>query len=901
MKDSQARTIFLKDYLPPAFTIETTALHFSLFEDYAIVKSELVMSINPAVGKEHRVTMVLDGQDMELLSFELNGEALSEDDYIVEQESLTVNNVEKFIDLDRPESFLLRCVTKIEPQKNTALEGLYKSKKMFCTQCEAEGFRRITYYLDRPDVMSVFTTTVEADKAKYPLLLSNGNNIASGISAEDSSRHWVTWQDPFRKPCYLFALVAGDLTCIDDSFTTMSGRKVALKIFVEDKDVDKCDHAMISLKNAMAWDEKVFGREYDLDIFMIVAVDDFNMGAMENKGLNIFNTSCVLANPKTQSDLAFQRVEAVVAHEYFHNWSGNRVTCRDWFQLSLKEGFTVFRDSEFSADMGSRTVKRVEDVSILRTIQFAEDSGPMAHSVRPESYMEIANFYTVTIYEKGAEVVRMIELLLGKEGFRKGSDLYFQRHDGQAVTTEDFVKAMEDASGVDLTQFRRWYSQAGTPIVEISSSFDGQAREYSLTVKQRCPDTPKQTNKLPFHIPLRLGLLDKSGDQVELKLKGYTGSGKFDLVLDVKEQEQTFTFVDITEQPTPSLLRGFSAPVRLRYQYSDEELFFLMAHDADGFNRWNASQVLATQIIEQGAKDYRAGQALAMPEVMKNAYGSILQSAISDPALDQATIAQLLSLPILGTLIEQAAQADVEALYATREHLLNTIANDFKSQFETILKSIDEPEVYSADAKSIAKRSLKNLCLGYLARTGEEQWLKYCYEVFKLGDNMTNQSAALRILVNSNTEMGRSLSATALNEFYQQWQDEPLVVDQWFSIQAVAQTDDALERVRSLMTHEAFTLRNPNKVRALIGAFCSQNHLGFHHESGSGYEFLVEQVLVLDKMNPQIASRLLTPLTRWKKYDPSRQALMQAQLMRLKAEQGLSKDVFEVVEKSTVL
>ena len=901
MKDAQARTIFLKDYLPPAFIIETTALHFSLFEDYTIVKSELVMSINAAVGQEHRTTMVLDGQDMELLSFELNGTALEKEDYIIEQESLTIKNVAKFLDLDRSESFLLKCSTKIEPQKNTALEGLYKSKKMFCTQCEAEGFRRITYYLDRPDVMSVFTTTIEADKSKYPLLLSNGNNIASGSSDEDSSRHWVSWQDPFRKPCYLFALVAGDLTCIDDSFTTMSGRKVALKIFVEEKDVDKCDHAMISLKNAMAWDEKVFGREYDLDIFMIVAVDDFNMGAMENKGLNIFNTGCVLANPKTQSDLAFQRVEAVVAHEYFHNWSGNRVTCRDWFQLSLKEGFTVFRDSEFSADMGSRTVKRVEDVSILRTIQFAEDSGPMAHSVRPESYMEIANFYTVTIYEKGAEVVRMIQLLVGKEGFRKGSDLYFQRHDGQAVTTEEFVKAMEDANGVDLTQFRRWYSQAGTPIVEVSSTFDEAAKEFSLTVKQHCPDTPKQTNKLPFHIPLRVGLLDKSGEQVELKLKGSADAAKLDLVLDIKEPEQTFIFTGITAQPTPSLLHGFSAPVRLRYQYSHEELFFLMAHDADGFNRWNASQVLATQVIEQGAKDYRAGKVLAMPEVMRNAYGSIVKSAVSDSNVDQASVAQLLSLPILGTLIEQAVQADVEALYETREHLLNTIANDFKPQFEEIVNSIKEPKVYSADAKSIAKRALKNLCLGYLARTGDEQWLKHCYEVFKLGDNMTNQSAALRILVNSNSELGRSLSSTALNEFYQQWQNEPLVVDQWFSIQAIAQTDDALERVKALMHHEAFTLRNPNKVRSLIGAFCSQNHLGFHHKSGSGYEFLIEQVLLLDKMNPQIASRLLTPLTRWKKYDPSRQALMQAQLMRLKAEQGLSKDVFEVVEKSTVL
>lgn len=901
MKDAQARTIFLKDYSPPPFTIETTTLHFSLFEDHAIVESSLMMSINTAVTDSHQKALVLDGQDMELMAIEINGVSLSEDQYVIAEESMTINNLANYIDLNSAEPFLLRCTTRIEPQNNTALEGLYKSKKMFCTQCEAEGFRRITYYFDRPDVMAVFTTTIEADKSKYPLLLSNGNNIDSGVSEKDESRHWVTWNDPFRKPCYLFALVAGDLTSIDDTFTTMSGREVALKIFVEEKDVDKCGHAMTSLKNSMAWDEQVFGREYDLDIFMIVAVDDFNMGAMENKGLNIFNTSCVLANPKTQTDLSFQRVEAVVAHEYFHNWSGNRVTCRDWFQLSLKEGFTVFRDSEFSADMGSRTVKRVEDVSLLRTIQFAEDSGPMAHSVRPESYMEIANFYTVTIYEKGAEVVRMIELLLGKESFRKGSDLYFDRHDGQAVTTEEFVKAMEDASGIDLTQFRRWYSQAGTPIVEVSSTFDESAQEYSLHVKQRCPDTPGQTNKLPFHIPLRLGLLDRAGNQVTLKLKGDDDSERFDLVLDVKESEQTYVFMGVTEKPTPSLLRGFSAPVRLRYQYSHEELFFLMAHDADGFNRWNASQVLATQVIEQGAKDYRAGKSLTKPAVIKQAYASILESALNDAEIDKAMVAQLLSLPVLGTLIEQAEQADVEALYASREYLLNSIADDFKPQFIQIVESTNEPTEYSADSQSVARRSLKNLCLGYLARTGDEQWLNHCYEVFSRGDNMTNQSAALRILVNNDSDLGRSLSTKALEEFYRQWSHESLVVDQWFSIQAMAQTEGALERVRALMDHEAFAIRNPNKVRSLIGAFCTQNHLGFHHESGSGYEFLADQVLVLDKLNPQIASRLLTPLTRWKKYDPPRQALMQAQLMRIKAQEGLSKDAFEVVEKSTLM
>jgi aminopeptidase N len=569
--------------------------------------------------------------------------------------------------------------------------------------------------------------------------------------------------------------------------------------------------------------------------------------------------------------------------------------------LSLKEGFTVFRDSEFSADMGSRDVKRVEEVSLLRTVQFAEDSGPMAHSVRPDSYMEIANFYTVTIYEKGAEVVRMIELLVGKEGFRKGSDLYFQRHDGQAVTTEEFVKAMEDANSADLTQFRRWYAQAGTPVVEVTSSFDAAAQEYTLNVKQYCPDTPGQTNKLPLHIPLRVGLLDQAGEQLELKLKGSDHAGQLDLVLDIKDSQQRYVFTGVREKPTPSLLRGFSAPVRLRYQYSHEELFFLMAHDADGFNRWNASQVLATQLIEQGAKDYRSGKAFSMSAVLRDAYTSILSSAVNDADIDKAMVSQLLSLPVLGSLIEQAVEADVEALHAARESLLNAIATEFKAEFVSVVSSIEEASEYSADAESVAKRSLKNLCLGFLARTNDEHWLNHCYENFSRGDNMTNQSAALRILVNNGSELGRALSAKALAEFYTQWHQEPLVVDQWFVIQAMAQTEGALDRIKALMDHEAFSLRNPNKVRSLIGAFCAQNHLGFHHESGSGYEFLADQVLVLDKLNPQIASRQLTPLTRWKKYDPARQALMQTQLMRIKAQAGLSKDVFEIVEKSTML
>lgn len=909
MKNAQARTTYLKDYSEPSFLIDKTSLHFDLFEDRAVVSSTLEMHFNPSIQDDSAVELVLNGQDLRLVALSINGVELKPDSYTVDDDSLTIHDVAvligaDFVNGDKGQKFTLACQTRIEPQNNTALEGLYKSKKMFCTQCEAEGFRRITYYLDRPDVMSVFTTTIVAEKAKYPILLSNGNNIASGISDEDSSRHWVTWEDPFMKPSYLFALVAGDLACLDDSFTTMTGRSIDLQIFVEEKDIDKCGHAMESLKNSMRWDEEKYGREYDLDIFMIVAVDDFNMGAMENKGLNIFNTSCVLANPMTQSDLAFQRVEAVVAHEYFHNWSGNRVTCRDWFQLSLKEGFTVFRDSEFSADMGSRTVKRVEDVAFLRTVQFAEDSGPMAHSVRPDSYMEISNFYTVTIYEKGAEVVRMIQLILGEEGFRKGSDLYFERHDGQAVTTEDFVKAMEDATGAELTQFRRWYSQAGTPVVSITSDYDAVAKRYSLHVKQSCPDTPGQTNKAAFHIPLRLGLLNNSGEQIPLKLLGkeisQVDSPCFDLVLDVTEASQTFTFVDVQVNPVPSLLRGFSAPVRLKYDYSLDELFFLMSNDSDGFNRWNASQILSTQIIESMLEPYSDGTQLVLPELLKNAFAQVLDSA-SDTSLDKAMLAQLLSLPVLGALIEQSSEADVIGLHSVREFLLNTLACELKDKFAKVYELTEDQSEYTPDADSIAKRSLKNLCLNFLVRTGDEVWVNRCYQQYCDADNMTNQSAALRSLVNSRSEAGPELAQQALTNFYEQWSHEPLVVDQWFAIQATAQVPGALAKVKALLDHEAFEIRNPNKVRSLIGAFCGQNHIGFHDGSGDGYEFLADQVLVLDKLNPQIASRLLTPLTRWKKYDSKRQALMQAQLQRVKAQEGLSKDVFEIVEKSTVL
>jgi aminopeptidase N len=897
MKNASARTTYLKDYRPPPFTIETTDLHFDLYEDHACVVSKLLFKRS---GGSDVTSLRLHGQLLKLEKIFINGQLVNSDQYIQDDESLTVPALDGLLGASFGE-FLFECHTRIEPQKNTALEGLYKSKKMFCTQCEAEGFRRITYYLDRPDVMSIFTTTVAAEKSKYPVLLSNGNKLASGDVDGAPDRHWVTWEDPFKKPSYLFALVAGDLLSLDDTFVTCSDREIELRIFVEEKDIDKCDHAMLSLKNSMRWDEEVYGREYDLDIFMIVAVDDFNMGAMENKGLNVFNTSCVLASPQTTTDFSFQRVEAVVAHEYFHNWSGNRVTCRDWFQLSLKEGFTVYRDSEFSADMGSRTVKRVEDVSFLQTVQFAEDGGPMAHSVRPDSYMEISNFYTVTIYEKGAEVVRMIALLLGPEKFRAGSDLYFDRHDGQAVTTEDFVKAMEDASGIDLGQFRNWYYQAGTPVISIQSEFDADNKRYTLHVRQSCPDTPGQSNKKPLTVPLRLGLLGSNGKDLPLRLLVNDAStSETDRVLSVTQEEQQFVFEGLESEPIPSLLRGFSAPVRLLYDYSRADLLFLMVNDSDGFNRWNASQLLTIGLIEELQSDLAAGRDLALPQSLVDAYAGVLDSMLSDPSVDKAMVAQLLSLPTVGFLIERAEVADVESIHLVREFLLNGLAARFYSSFLDVYTNNTSNAEYAADAESIARRSLRNLALSYLMRSDMDEAVTLAQHQFVQASNMTDQLSGLRCLVNNGARVAVELKRDALASFYKQWSHEPLVVDQWFVVQAVCQLPGSLAQVKQLLEHADFDIRNPNKVRSLIGAFCGQNHVGFHDASGEGYEFLADQVLILDKLNPQIASRLLTPLTRWKKFSAKRQGLMQAQLRRIKAQEDLSKDLFEIVEKSTI-
>ncbi len=895
MKDATARTTYLHDYRPPPFTIESTALDFDLYETHAVVQARMQFRHNPDFNGVDEDMLVLHGRELLLEELRLDDRVLEATDFELEEESLRIPKLSSLAQ-DGSNRFTVYCRTRIEPQNNTALEGLYKSRKMFCTQCEAEGFRRITYYLDRPDVMSKFTTTIRAEREKYPVLLSNGNCIAEG-ECEDPARHWTTWEDPFPKPSYLFALVAGDLVSLDDRFTTSSGREVQLRIFVEPKDLDKCDHAMVSLKKAMCWDEEKYGREYDLDIFMIVAVDDFNMGAMENKGLNIFNTSCILANSATQTDWAFQRVEAVVAHEYFHNWSGNRVTCRDWFQLSLKEGFTVFRDSEFSADMNSRSVKRVQDVAFLRSVQFAEDSGPMAHAVQPDSYMEISNFYTVTIYEKGAEVVRMISNLLGPERFRAGTDLYFKRHDGQAVTIEEFVNAMEDASGVDLKQFRNWYRQSGTPLLEIDGFHDAERQRFELRVRQSCPPTPGQEIKVPFHIPLRMGLLDPTGNEIPLRLQGEPAAVGKDRVLAVTQPVETFVFEDVAEPPVASLLRGFSAPVRLKYDYSPEDLLFLMSNDSDGFNRWNAGQELALMLVRELQEDFRGGRKLVLPKILREAHRNILVEAVDAGAeTDRAMFAELLRLPAESYLIEQADIADVDAIHAVREFLLDGLAESHRKLVADLFESIPATGAHRADAESIAARSLRNLALSALVRSGEKDWLDLCLLQFEQANNMTDQLAALQMLTHSRA--GEGVYQAALAQFHEQWRGEPLVVDQWFSLQATRPHPGALAQVRELLRHSDFEIRNPNKVRAVIGAFCGQNHINFHDASGAGYEFLGEQAMQLDAINPQIAARLITPLTRWRKFDSERQQMMREQLSRIGDRDGASRDVSEIVVKA---
>ena len=877
MRAGQPQAIYLKDYQSPAFLVDHVDLRFELFEDGARVHSVLSLRRNPERA-DSALPLLLDGDGLQLESLALDGQPLAADAYELDAERLRVPNV--------PDAFELQVVTWIKPQENTRLEGLYKSSGMFCTQCEAEGFRCITYFPDRPDVMARYRTRIEADRKAYPVLLSNGNPVAAGELADGC--HFVTWEDPFPKPCYLFALVAGDLVEKKDSFTTASGRDVDLRMYVEPRNQSKCEHAFDSLKRSMRWDEKVYGREYDLDIFMIVAVDDFNMGAMENKGLNIFNSSCVLASPDTATDAAYQRIEAIVAHEYFHNWSGNRVTCRDWFQLSLKEGFTVFRDAQFSADMGSPVVKRIEDATLMRTAQFAEDAGPMAHPVRPDAYIEISNFYTLTIYEKGAEVVRMIHTLLGPEVFRKGSDLYFARHDGQAVTTDDFVRAMEDASGRDLTQFRLWYQQAGTPVVTVKDGYDPATGCYRLSLSQRVPATPGQPTKLPQHIPFALGLLGDDGAPMPLQLAGETGDAPLERVLELTAETHEFVFENLPCRPVPSLLRHFSAPVKVAYDWQPEQLLFLMKHDTDGFNRWDAGQTLALDVIQGMVEEPDRGD---MDVRLTEAYRYLLD----DVSLDQALVAKMMQLPSEALLIEMSELADVTAIHQARELVLTSLARELRDNLVACYHRNCKTGDYTLTPAAIASRALANTALAWLLHIGDEEGRALAEQQFADAANMTDQAGALRALVNSPF---KDAGDSALAAFYARWHADPQVMEQWFAIQAGSVQAGGLTRVQALTAHPDFDWKNPNKVRSVVGAFANQNLVHFHALDGSGYRYLAEVVADMDGRNPQIAARLVTPLTRWRRFAPGHALLMRTALESIKAKPSLSKDVFEVVSKS---
>ena len=871
------RAIYLKDYQPPAFLVETVDLVFELDDDNTLVHSVLKLQRNPAHA-DTTAALQLDGQQLELVSISLNTNKLDESLYRLDENRLIIETV--------PDAFELAITTRIHPSSNTALEGLYHSGKMLCTQCEAEGFRRITFYPDRPDVMASFTVTLQADKQKYPVLLSNGNLLEQGEL--DNGRHFAKWHDPFLKPSYLFAVVGGQLVYKEDSFTTMSGRQVTLRVYVEPENSHKCEHAMTSLKQSMQWDEQTYGREYDLDIFMIVAVNDFNMGAMENKGLNVFNASCVLASPQTATDHDYYNIQSIIGHEYFHNWSGNRVTCRDWFQLSLKEGFTVFRDQEFSSDLNSRPVQRIDDVDILRNAQFPQDAGPMAHSVRPDHFIEISNFYTVTVYNKGAEVVRMIRNLLGWEGFRKGTDLYFDRHDGQAVTTDDFVRAMQDANGIDLSQFKNWYRQAGTPQLHISENYDAGTQQYHLTVKQACPATPGQDSKQPFHIPLALGLLDEQGNDLPLQLQGESSGAETSRVIQIRQAEETFTFENIPCKPVASLLRDFSAPVIVKKATTNEELAFLFAHDSNAFNRWEAGQQLSINIIKSLITDYQANKALQLPTMFIEA----LRKTLLDAHLDKSLKAQAMALPSVNYLSEQYERIDIDAIDEVRLFVRRKLAEALESELLQTYQANHDSQPYQFNAHDMARRSLKNTCLSYLMELEKADYTDLCVKQFAADENMTDVMASLGALVH---QQGPERD-TALQQFYVKWQDDPQVVEKWLALQAGSRLPDTLQHVKSLLAHPAFSLTNPNKVRSLIGRFC-QGNTRFHDLSGEGYSFLSEHVLKLDKLNPQIAARLVQALARWKRFDEKRKQLMQAELQAILAHGGLSKDVYEVVGK----
>ncbi|OOE71500.1 aminopeptidase N [Salinivibrio kushneri] len=855
------------DYRAPDFTITDINLEFDLHPNNTLVTavSQVKRLNNDATDLE------LDGDALTLVRLDINGDPWTA--YSEEAGKLIIRDV--------PEAFTLTVQTQLDPENNTALEGLYISGGAYCTQCEAEGFRRITYYLDRPDVLARFTTKVIADKANYPYLLSNGNKIASGELEGD--RHWVEWHDPYAKPSYLFALVGGDFDVLRDTFVTRSGRDVALEIFVDKGNLDRADHAMISLKNAMKWDEDRFDLEYDLDIYMIVAVDFFNMGAMENKGLNIFNSKYVLANAETATDTDYLGIEAVIGHEYFHNWTGNRVTCRDWFQLSLKEGLTVFRDQEFSSDLGSRSVNRINNARIMRGPQFAEDASPMSHPIRPEKVIEMNNFYTLTVYEKGSEVIRMMHTILGEAGFQKGVKLYFERHDGTAATCDDFVQAMEDASGIDLTQFRRWYSQSGTPVLSVSSTYDPDSKQLALHVSQHTPPTADQQEKLPLYIPLDIELYRRDGSVIKLQRHGESVSN----VLAVTETEQTFIFDEVDEQPVLSLLREFSAPVKLDHDYQDDELAFLLQHARNDFARWDAGQSLLAKHIKANVARVQNEQPIDVPLSVIDAFRGVLLSDNTDPAL----IAEVLNLPSETEVAGWFDTVDVDAIHQVMAAFKQQFADHMVDEFDAVYRQYAQPD-YQITHKAIGERALRNTCLSYLAHT--ENGNTHVERHYHAANNMTDTMAALNAANNAQLPCREPL----MKDFSDKWQHDGLVMDKWFMLQGANPADNALDQVRVQMDHPAFTLKNPNRVRSLVGAFCNRNPARFHAKDGSGYRFLKEILVILNQSNPQVASRLIDPMLKLAHYDRDRQQQMRQILQELADMDNLAADLYEKVEKT---
>ena len=864
--DKTPQPKFRRDYCDPTFWIDEVRLEFDLGEDETVVRAAL--AVHQSEDHEDASPFVLDGESLDLRRVAIDGTELPADRFVVDDTSLTVRDV--------PNRFTLETTVAIKPQDNTQLMGLYKVDGLFCTQCEAEGFRRITYFLDRPDVMARYRVKINADKERYPVLLSNGNRLATGDG--DDGQHWVEWEDPFPKPAYLFALVGGDLKCHDGTHRTMSGRDIRLEIWVEAQNIDKCEHALASLRKSMHWDEETFGLEYDLDLYMIVATNDFNMGAMENKGLNIFNSKFVLARPDTATDDNYEQIEGVIAHEYFHNWTGNRVTCRDWFQLTLKEGLTVFRDQQFSMDVQSAAVKRIQDVKTLRMHQFPEDAGPMAHPIRPESYIEMNNFYTATVYEKGAEVVRMYQTLLGREGFRKGMNLYFERHDGQAVTCDDFRAAMADANGADLDKFEQWYLQAGTPTIKADGHWDEAAAEYRLTLQQSFPAIADSEQR-PALLPVALALLAPDGQELQAPH-----------VLQLRDAEQSFTISNVTTRPVASLLRNFSAPAHLDFERSRDELAFLLAHDTDPFNRWDAGQTLAASLLLDLANKHRAGQDLVLDPLLPEA----LRRVLLDETLDGSFKQLALELPEERILVQSQGTWDVDAVHAAREFARREIANLLRDDLLSVYESARVHEPYAFERSQIDARRLARATLGYLAALAEPDTNTLLIQQFDSADNMTNQWAALELL----TDIDCPERQQAIDAFYERWKDEPLVVDKWFTVQALSTLPGAATRVRELTTHPDFTLDNPNRARSLLGAFAILNQVRFHEADGTGYTLVADQLLDLDSINPQVASRLVSAFNHWKKLDSGRQDLMRAQLERVAAKPNLSKDVYEIVGRA---